>query len=145
MSGRLGEFVTVNLDDSGSTARDITQYVTAINFPISAAEVEVGGFGQNMFYLAGRKDHQITMTGFADPTATTGSHTVISGIVGGNTARTLTLAFGNNTAPVSTDPEFEGEVICTSYEVTPDLNGALTFSATFKPADSTGMVWGTVA
>ena len=146
MSKRIGKWVVIILDDSGATARTITNDVTAINgLPLNYGKVEVGGFGQDMSYLLGRGDSEITLTVHASPTATTGAHTVIKGIVGGNTGRTLTIQIGANAAPTTGDPEFEGEVVCVSYNVTPDLNGAVMGEAVFAPASGNALpAWGTV-
>ena len=147
MSKRVGKWVSVNIDDSGGTARDISNDVTAINgLPLTYNPVEVGGYQQNMMYLIGRGDSEITLTVLANPTATTGAHTVLSGIVGGNTARTVTIAVGNNAAPTTGDPEIEGEMICSTYTVTPDLNGPTTAEVTLKVASGQTLpAWGTVA
>jgi len=145
MSKRIGKFTTVSVDDSGNTARDITNDVTSLGgVPLTYEEIEVGGYGQDKYYLAGRADNSITLEGFFNPTATTGSHTVLSGIDGSNTARTVTIGYGSNATPTGGDPEFEGEFICTEYTVTPDLNGAMMFSAKFMPGSSTLPAWGTV-
>ncbi len=146
MSKRIGKFVTISVDDSGATAREITSDVTSIGgVPLTYDEVEVGGYGQDKFYLAARADTTLTIEGLMNPTATTGSHTVLSGIVGSNTPGTVTIAYGSNAAPTTGDPEWEGEYICTEYTTTPDLNGAITFSATLRPGTSTSPAWGTVA
>jgi hypothetical protein len=146
MSKRIGKFVIIELDDSGGTARDLSNDITSVGgLGITSDEVEVGGYQQDKYYLAARQDTPITLEGLFNPTATTGSHTVLSGIVGANTGRTLTIAIGNNAAPTTGDPEFEAEMICTAYTPTFDLNGPSTFSATLMPVSSTLMTWGTKA
>lgn len=146
MSKRIGKHVIVIIDDSGGTARTITNDVTAINgMPLTYGKIEVGGYGQDMSYLVGRGDSEITLDCLFNPTATTGSHTVLSGIVGGNTARTMTIQIGNNATPTAGDPEWEGEVLCHTYTVTPDLNGAVTCQAVLVPASGNTLpAWGTV-
>jgi hypothetical protein len=143
---RIGKFTKVLVDDSGATARDISTDVTSMSSNLTYQEVEIGGFTEDMRYLAGRGDASYTLTGRVNTTALTGSHTVLKDIVGpnGGTTITVTIQYGNNAVPVSGDPEFEGEFFCTSYEVTPELDGAQTFTANFKPGSTTLPAWGTV-
>lgn len=144
---RIGKFTKVLVDDSGATARDISTDVTAISSSLIYDEVEIGGFTEDKRYLASRADASLTIEGRVNTTALTGSHTVLSGIVGpnGGTTVTVTIQYGNNAAATSGDPEFEGEYFCSSYEVTPELDGAQTFTAKFVPGATTLPAWGTVA
>jgi hypothetical protein len=58
---------------------------------------------------------------------------------------TLTVQVGQNVAPVSGDPEFEGEFVVESYKPTIENGGAIGFEAVLKPATGTAPAWGTVA
>jgi len=145
MSKRIGKFTTVSVDDSGGTARDITNDVDSIDgLGATYDEVEQGGFSQDKFYRPARGDAPLTIEGFSNPTATTGAHIVLSGIAGVQSATfTVTVAVGANLAPTTGDPEWEGEFYCTEYKATPDLNGMFKFSAKLVPASSTLPAWGT--
>jgi hypothetical protein len=147
MSKRIGKFVTVSIDDSGGTARAVTNDITSVGgIETTYDEGEVGGYSQDKFYLALRADAPLTIEGLFNPTATTGSHTVLNSIVGVNTSTfTVTIAIGDNAAPTTGDPEWEGEYRCMSYTPTFDLNAPATFTATLMPASSTLPAWGTVA
>ncbi len=148
MSKRIGKFVTISIDDSGGTPRALTNDVTSIGgISLVYDEGEVGGYSQDKFYLALRADAPLTIEGLFNPTASTGSHTVLSGIVGKNVSPasvTVTIAIGANAAPTNGDPEWEGEYRCTEYTPTFDLNGPATFSAKLVPGTSTLPAWGTV-
>jgi hypothetical protein len=143
---RIGKFTNVLVDDNGGTARDISTDVTSISSSLIYDEVEIGGFTEDKRYLAARADASMTIEGRVNTTATTGSHTVLSNIVGpnGGTTITVTIQYGNNAAATGGDPEFEGEYFLSSYEVTPELDGAQLFNAKFVPGSTTLPAWGTV-
>ncbi len=145
--GRIGKWTTVAMDDSGATARLITADVMSIDgLPLTYDEVEQSGYSQDHNYLAGQADAQISLEMKFTTTALTGTHTVFSGIVGSNTAGTLTVALGDNQAPTSGDPEYEGEFICTGYQVVPAKDGLITATATLRVGpDAAIPAWGTVA
>jgi len=148
MAGKkVGKFVTVSIDDSGGTARVVSTDVTGVGgLNLAYAKIDAGGYTEDLNFLTGRGDSEITIDGIINDTASTGLHTVCSGIVGGNTARTVTIAIGDNATVTTGDPEFEGEFLCHTYTVTPDLNGAVTVQAIFAPAVGQSLpAWGTVA
>ncbi len=143
---RIGKHTAVTLDDVGGTPRILTGQITSIGPPgVTYDEVEAGGYSHDKWYLAARGDAPISLEGKFNDTALTGSHTVLNGLNGTNTAATLTVQFGGNAVPATGVPEFEGEYIVTSYMVTSDLNGLMTFSATLAVATSTLPTWGTMA
>lgn len=144
--GRIGKWVTVAMDDSVPTVRLITADVMSIDgLPLTYDELEQSGYSQDHNYLAGQADSQITLEMKFTTTALTGTHTVFSGIVGSNTAGTLTVALGNNAAPTGGDPEFEGEFICISYAVNPAKDGLITSTAVLRVGpDAAIPAWGTV-
>lgn len=147
---RIGKFCTVNMDDSGGTPRDITVNVIAVDgLPVSYDEYESSGYSQDHNYMAGQADSTVTLTMKFTTTASTGTHTVFNGIKGVNTGLTFTFAIGNNAAPTTGDPEFEGEMVCTSYVVNPPKDNIVTSTAVLRPAGGATTpavpAWGTVA
>lgn len=147
MAKRIGKWTKVLIDDSGGTPRDITTDVTNIDgLPLTYDEVEVSGYTQDKNYLAGQGDSQITLEMLFTTTATTGTHTVFSGLVGGNTGRTLTVQYGNNAAVTTGDPEFEGEFIVIGYTPVSNKAGAQGSQAVLRvAADAALPSWGTVS
>lgn len=139
-------YIKVLLDDSGGTARDITASISSIgNIGLNYDQADVTAINDSiMQYLAGRGDADIQFSGPFNNTATTGAHTVFTGLNGANTAATLTVQLGIRAAPTTGDPEFEGEFVVTSYLVAGDMSN-LTWSAALKPAFGTSTpAWGTV-
>lgn len=144
---RIGKWVKIYMDDSGGTAREITTNVTEIDgLPLTYDEIEASGYGQDHNYLAGQADAQITLTMKFTDTATTGTHTVFSGIAGSNSAGTLTVQLGDNATATSGDPEFEGEFIVTGYTINPPRDGMQTSTAILRVGPGAAIpAWGTVA
>ena len=75
----------------------------------------------------------------------TGTHPVIQGAFAAGSQVTLTVQVGQNAAPTSGDPEFEGEFVVESYKPEIQAGGAITFTATLKPATGAAPAWGVVA
>lgn len=145
-------YVTITLDDSAGTPRNITGSVTAIGgIGLAFTQVDVTTFLDDiMQYLAGRGDAAIDISGVfnniavAAAPAESGAHPVLTSLNGANTAATLTIAIGIRAAPTTGDPEFSGEFTCLSYVLGGDLNN-LTWTAALKPAFGTATpAWGTV-
>jgi len=54
------------------------------------------------------------------------------------------VAIGNNTAPTTGDPKFEGEYLISGYRPVMATGSAVTFEAVLVPANGTAPVWGTL-
>lgn len=143
---KLGRGITISIDDSGGTARDVTgdlipNSLNGLGF--TAGEVDMTGTGEDMNYLADVKDMNLTMQFHANDTADTGATTVLNGIIGGS-AGTITVQVGSGGAsPTTGDLELEGEFVCTGAPLSVQ-NGRLVHQATFRPSGSTTPAWGTV-
>lgn len=139
-------YIKVLLDDSGGTPRDITDSLDTIgDVGLTYDQADVTSLNSAiMQYLAGRGDADIQFGGPFNNTATTGAHTVFTGLNGTNTAATLTVQIGIRAAPTSGDPEFEGEFVVTGYTVGSDL-GAPKWKSSLRPAfGAAAPAWGTV-
>ena len=138
-------YITVNVDDSSGTARDISASVaTVATVGLTHDVSDVTAYSDGVHNVTlGHPAAPISMSGPLNNTATTGAHIVMTGIAGSMAATyTVTVALGIKASPTTGDPEFEGEYYCTSYTV----NGAdATWTGTFEPAIATAPAWGTVA
>jgi hypothetical protein len=135
--------IRVSIDDSGATARDISAAVANISgVGLSYAEQDVTGYSDGAInFTLGHAQSEIEISGAFTNLATTGAHTVLSGIAGQQSATiTVTVQIGIRAAPAGGDPEFEGEYYCSSYI----LNGDGTYTARFVPAGAAAPAWGTV-
>ena len=136
------------LDDSGGTLREIA--VNSINgLGLTYDEVDVTAFMDSIKnVLLNHPDLNLTITGPFDNTASTGSHTVISGVNGGNTPFSMDVRFGMRHAWESGEPQFgitssaTSGVLVSNYTVNPDDG---TYSATIRVMGPTAPAWGTAA
>lgn len=143
------KWVAFLVDDSSGTLRNIP--VDSVNgVGLTYDEVELTAFTDAIKgVLPAHPDVTITITGPFDTTANTGSHTVLSGIVGGTTPLSLDVQVGMRHAWESGEPQFgitssaTSGFLCTEY--IPNVNEGK-YSAKFRMyPGSTAPAWGTAA
>ena len=141
-----GDHVIVKMDDSGGTPRQFADGdITSVDLPLTNDQFDVAGFGDPVHkFINGQLQAPVTLRGFLTTTANTGTHPVIQGALAAGAQVTLTVQVGQNAAPTSGDPEYEGEFYVESYRPTLQTGGAVMFQATLKPAIGTAPAWGTV-
>jgi hypothetical protein len=119
-----GKNAAFKVDDSGGTLRDISNVLTDVAISRTADVAEVSAFSNSSkAYVAGLKDATITISGSFDATV----DGYLSGILGAEGSFEF--------YPIGTtggNPKASGEAICTSYDRTPDVGGAVTFTAAFQ-------------
>ena len=119
-----GKNAAFKIDDSGGTLRDISDVLTDVAVSRTADVAEVSAFSNSSkAYVAGLKDATITISGSFDATV----DGYLSGILGAEGSFEF--------YPIGTtggNPKASGEAICTSYDRTPDVGGAVTFTAAFQ-------------
>jgi hypothetical protein len=120
-----GKSAVFKIDDSGGTLRDISNVLTDVSISKTADVAEVSAFSNSSkAYVAGLKDAVITISGSFDATV----DGYLKAIVG-------TAAGSFEFYPIGTtggNPKASGNAICTSYDRTPDVGGAVSFSASFQ-------------
>ncbi len=108
-------------------------------------EVEMTGVSEAVKnYLSGHAEADIGASFRMNDTATTGSHTVLNADAGGP-ERTMTLQWGSDGAPQSTDIEWEGTYILVAYGPMTFDGGNAVMPCTFKVSGATPPAFGTVA
>lgn len=128
--------VTVNIDDSGGTARDVTQYIREMNgIEIEAVTDPTHAFGDSWEEHTGTglsKISDLQLKGWYDDTATSGPHVVFRTLDTSPSAatRTVAIAFGgtNGTATY--------EARCMKYKVTGKVGNLTEFEATMRATGS---------
>ena len=119
-----GKNAAFKIDDSGGTLRDITDVLTDVAVSRTADVAEVSAFSNSSkAYVAGLKDATITISGSFDAT--------VDGYLRGILGAEGSFEF----YPIGTtggNPKASGEAIMTSYDRTPDVGGAVTFTAAFQ-------------
>ena len=120
-----GKSAVFKIDDSGGSLRDISNVLTDISISKTADVAEVSAFSNSSkAYVAGLKDAVITISGSFDATV----DGYLKAIVG-------TAAGSFEFYPIGSTsglPKASGNAICTSYDRTPDVGGAVSFSASFQ-------------
>ena len=119
-----GKSAAFKIDDSGGTLRDISNVLTDVSVSKTADVAEVSAFSNSSkAYVAGLKDATITISGSFDATV----DGYLKGILGAEGSFEF-YPIGNSSGL----PKASGEAICTSYDRTPDVGGAVSFSASFQ-------------
>lgn len=128
--------VSINYDDSGGTARDVSQYIDTINgIKITAKQDTTTAFGDSW----GEKTPtgmsevaDIVVEGFYDDTATSGPHVVFRAVdtSPAATSRTLAIAHGG------TNGTFTIETRCAEYELQPKVGNLHRFKARLETTGS---------
>lgn len=143
------KWVAFLVDDSAGTLRNIA--VDSINgVGLTYDEVDLTAFTDAIKgVLPAHPDVTISITGPFDTTASTGSHTVLSAIVGGVTPLSLDVQVGIRHAWEAGEPQFgitssaTSGFLCTEY--IPNVNEGK-YSAKFRMyPGSTAPAWGTAA
>ena len=119
-----GKDAAFKIDDSGGTLRDISDVLTDVAISRTADVAEVSAFSNSSkAYVAGLKDATITVSGSFDATVD-GYLSGILGVEGSFEFYPIGTTGGN--------PKSSGECIMTSYDRTPDVGGAVSFTASFQ-------------
>jgi len=132
----LGDYIAV--DDSGGSARDISDNVTSLEVGNSQNLLDATTLSKSaMERLIGLGDVSFSLSGIFDA-ASNKSHDVFKTKSG---TRTVTYAIGGNTGG---NPKFEAEALVAEYNLSRGTDGAITWSATLNLADGTVPTWTTV-
>jgi len=119
-----GKNAAFKIDDSGGTLRDISDVLTDVSISRTADVAEVSAFSNSSkAFVSGLKDATLTISGSFDATV----DGYLSGILGSEGSFEF--------YPIGTtggNPKASGEAIMTSYDRTPDIGGAVTFTAAFQ-------------
>ncbi len=119
-----GKNAAFKIDDSGGTLRDISDVLTDVSISRTADVAEVSAFSNSSkAFVAGLKDATLTISGSFDAT--------VDGYLSGILGEEGSFEF----YPIGTtggNPKASGEAIMTSYDRTPDIGGAVTFTAAFQ-------------
>ena len=147
MTALAGDHIVVIMDDSAGTPRQFAAGdINSVDLGLTYTQHDVTGFGQAaQNFINGQIQAPVTIKGLLTTTTNTGTHTVINGVYQVGSTVTLTVQVGQNAAPTTGDPEFEGEFIVESYKPEIQAGGAIKFTAALKPATGTAPAWGVVS
>ena len=132
----LGDYLAV--DDSGGTARDISNDIGDYGINISQELIETTGLDKSARErITGMSDGDITLNGFFNA-ASNKSHDVFKTRTG---TRTFDLRIGGNT---SSNPKLTMEMLVANYNITRGSGGELNWTATLNLQSGTVPAWSTV-
>ena len=134
MAKESGLGATFSVDDSGTSARAITNDVT--NFDISTPRTlqDVTGLDKSAVErLQLLADGQVTFNAAFNDGATTGSHTVLKDVISSAVVRTVTIVHSGQTLGM--------EMLGADYAVSRGADGALGVSVPFSLSDGSVPTW----
>lgn len=124
---------SVNLDDAGGVARNISNDILSINVATPRGVQDVTGLDKSaMERLLLLVDFTGTINGVFN-TAANASHSVLKTVTSSGANRTIAIGYPGAT--------LTAEVVVSDYQVTRGQDGSLTWSAPFSLADGTAPVW----
>lgn len=128
MAALHGKATTFSIDNSAGSPTAIGAYCDNVDFPgLSADTAEISTFGAtSKSYVAGLLGGTISASGVWDATL----DATLAGIVG----KTGTFSY----VPGGGTITYSGEAICTSYQVTSGIGGAVTWSAAWQITGAVG-------
>ena len=132
----LGDYIAV--DDSGGSARDISNDVTSVEIAIPQNLIEATGINNSaMERIVGLGDGTVSLSGVFN-SASNKSHDVFKVRTG---TRTVTYAAGGNS---SGKPKLEMEMLVAGYNLSRGSDGSMTWTAELSLQSGTTPTWGTV-
>jgi hypothetical protein len=110
---------TIYVDDSGTSACNISPDVTSYTIDFTVNAEDVTGFTEgSQNFTPGMQVNKLTLNVLWNTAATTGAYTVLRGIIGQATSVTVTVT------PESGGPAFSGEFMCAGIHVGGEAAGS---------------------
>lgn len=132
----LGDYLAI--DDSGGSARDISNDITSYSVNTPQNMFEVTGVDKSAVErIIGLNDYTLSVNGVFNK-ASNKSHDVFKTRTG---TRTVTLAIGGNTSGY---PKLEAEMLVTEYNLERGDDGGLNWTAGLSLQSGTVPAWTTV-
>jgi predicted secreted protein len=124
-----GKNSVFKIDNDAGVLTDISAFCEEVSLSRDIETAETTTFGNDdKNYITGLRDATVSVSGKFDAAAASAIDPVLAGVLG--SASTVSWAYRPNSASVSTsNPEYQGEAIVTSYEVSGGVGDAVTFSA----------------
>ena len=128
---------TISVDDSGGSARAISNDITDFSINLPTALLDVAGVDKSaQERLTGLQDGTVTLNGVTN-FASNQSHDVFKNRAN---ARTVTITLYESG---STDPQLGMEMLINNYDITRGTDGSSTWTATLSLQSGTVPTWGT--
>lgn len=130
MSFGHGKNLKFKIDNAAGTLTDITSYVDNVDLDgaVDMGETTTAG-AENKTYVSGQADHDLSISGKFEDTASTGLDAILSGIEGLETTSTFEYGPMGSTAG---RVKKSGECFLTGYKISSPVGGVCVFTADFK-------------
>lgn len=125
-----GKGLVFKIDNSAGTLQTMTSFIDSVDLDNSVDMGETTTAGaEDKTFVSGPAEHDLSISGKYDETASTGPDAILFGLIGLET--TSTFEFG----PIGLTtgrPKYTGECFLTGYKVSDPIGGVVTFTADFK-------------
>lgn len=119
-----GKSTHFSIDDTGGSARDISNTLTSVDFPETIETAETTAFGStSKSYIVGLRDATLSVSGIWDAT--------VDGYFIGTEPASRTFVYGP-AGSTGGFVKYTGECILTSYAISNPVGDVVTFSADFQ-------------
>lgn len=128
-----GKDTVFSLEDSaGSTLRALTTNLTSVALSRANDTHDKTGFGASGHeFITGLTNGTITLEGFWDDTASTGTATVLDSLIGTGSTPTYAWEYGPEGSTTG-DVKYSGECVLQSLDYTSPVADLVTFTATLQ-------------
>lgn len=128
-------WTTLQVADSGGTARDIRNAITNLTFATPRGVQDVTGIDKSAYErLLLLADFTMTLNGVFDVLSTTGAHAVFSTVPTTSANRSVTIETNGKTLTIT-------GAIASDYAITRANSGELTFSVPMSNSDGAVPTW----
>jgi len=125
-----GKGLAFKIDNSAGTLQVLTSYVDSVELDnsVDLGETTTAG-AEDKTFVSGQAEHDLSISGKWDDTASTGPDAVLFGLVGLETSSSFEFGpSGSTTGKV----KYLGECFLTGYKCSAPVGGVVTFTADFK-------------
>jgi len=126
---RHGKSARFELDNAAGELVELSDVIEDISFSQSLETAETTTMGNSAkTYITGLSDATISVSGKFDATIDAQINAIQAGLSDGTIASSSWTYRANSGAIASTNPEYQGEALITSYEVSASVGDVVTFS-----------------
>jgi hypothetical protein len=125
-----GKGLAFKIDNAAGSLQTLTSYVDSVdlNSSVDTGETTTAG-AEDKTFVSGQAEHDLSISGKWDDTATTGADAVLRGLIGLETTSTFEFGPAGSTAG---KVKYSGECFMTGYTRSAPSGGVVTFTADFK-------------
>jgi hypothetical protein len=125
-----GKGLAFKIDNAAGTLQTLTAYVDSVELDSSVDMGDTTTAGaEDKTFVSGQAEHDLSIGGKWDDTASTGPDAILAGLIGLETTSTFEFGPGGST---SGKVKYTAECFMTGYKRSAPSGGVVTFTADFK-------------